>query len=82
LISLSDALTDVEGNRLDGEWVNSVALSTTSAAVNEFSSRDGNAGGAFNFVFTQSPGDADRNLVVDDCDIDILAANYGPATGR
>jgi hypothetical protein len=80
LISLSDAVTDVEGNRLDGEWVNPVALSTTSAAVSEFPSGDGNAGGAFNFVFTLLPGDADRNLVVDDYDIDILAANYGLLT--
>jgi hypothetical protein len=51
-ISLSDAVTDIEGNRLDGEWVNPAARSTTNSAVSEFPSGDGEPGGDFNFAAT------------------------------
>ena len=65
LISLSDAVTDVEGNPLDGEWVNPASLSTTNSLVSEFPSGDGTAGGDFNFLVSILPGDATLDLVVD-----------------
>jgi hypothetical protein len=65
LISLSDAITDSSTNPLDGEWTNPFSLSTTNAAVSEFPSGDGTAGGKFNFVFVILPGDNDLNNVVD-----------------
>jgi hypothetical protein len=63
LISLSDAVTDIEGNRLDGEWVNPVSSSTTNSLVSEFPSGDGNAGGNFNFVITLLAGDVNTNNI-------------------
>jgi len=77
LISLSDMITDVEGNRLDGEWVNPLTTATTNAAVSEFPSGDGDPGGMFNFVITLLAGDADLDGVVTSADLDILIANYG-----
>jgi hypothetical protein len=74
LISLSDAVTDIEGNQLDGEWVNPLALSTASSAA--FPSGDGYAGGKFNFVFTIMAGDANRNNLVDGTDYGIVSTNY------
>jgi hypothetical protein len=71
-ISLSDMVTDVEGNRLDGEWTNPASLSTVNSAVSEFPSGDGNAGGDFNFVFTILPGDATLNNVFQQADMDIF----------
>jgi hypothetical protein len=68
LISVNDYVTDVEGNRLDGEWVNPASLATTNALVSEFPSGDGHAGGAFNFIATLLAGDAIRDLVIDDGD--------------
>lgn len=63
LISLSDAVTDIEGNRLDGEWVNPVSVTTTNSAVSEFPSGDGDAGGHFNFVMTLLAGDINCNNI-------------------
>jgi len=76
LISLSDAVTDIEGNALDGEWTNPSQLSTINAAVSEFPSGDGYAGGDFNFVVTLLPGDANLDLVVDAADLAVLAFHY------
>ena len=76
LISLSDAITDIEGNRLDGEWVNPATTTTTNALVSVFPSGDGNAGGTFNFAFTIMAGDANRNNIVDGTDYGILSYNY------
>jgi hypothetical protein len=61
LISLSDTVTDVEGNRLDGEWTNPASISTTNTLVSHFPSGNGTAGGSFNFVATLLPGDVGRN---------------------
>ena len=72
LISLSDAVTDVEGNRLDGEWTNPASISTVNVLVSEFPSGDGTPGGDFNFVATLLPGDANLDLVVDSTDFSIL----------
>jgi len=77
VISLDDAVTDVEGNALDGEWTNPVSLSTTNVAVSEFPSGNGTAGGDFNFVMTLLPPDANRDLVLDGTDLYILRMHYG-----
>ena len=74
-IWLSDAVTDVEGNPLDGEWNNPTSLFTTNAAVSEFPSGDGYAGGDFVFVATLLPGDANLDLVVNQLDLDIFIPN-------
>ncbi|MEX2091511.1 MAG: dockerin type I domain-containing protein, partial [Pirellulales bacterium] len=72
LISLSDAVTDVEGNPLDGDWTNPIRLSTINAAVSEFPSGDGYVGGDFNFVVTLLPGDANLDLIVNVTDYEIM----------
>lgn len=80
-IALSDAVTDIEGNALDGEWTNPRQFSTVNAAVSEFPSGNGYAGGRFNFVATMLPGDANLDLVVNELDQSILVANYGSLYG-
>jgi hypothetical protein len=73
---LDDSITDVEGRRLDGEWTNPAALSTSNTAVSEFPSGDGSAGGDFEFIMTLLPGDANLDLQVTTADLAILAGNY------
>jgi hypothetical protein len=81
MISLSDRISDVEGDRLDGEWTNPASITTSNASVSEFPSGDGTAGGDFNFVITLLPGDVDLNNVVDNDDLNIVIANlYGWGT--
>jgi hypothetical protein len=77
LITLSDAITDVEGDRLDGEWTNPASLFTTNSAVSEFPSGDGNGGGDFNFVLTLLPGDANLDLIVSGIDAYLLYTHMG-----
>jgi hypothetical protein len=77
VLSLSDAVTDIQGNALDGEWKNPRQLSTVNATVSEFPSGDGFAGGRFNFVMTLLPGDANLDGVVNTVDYAIFGANYG-----
>ena len=76
LISVDDSVTDIEGNRLDGEWVNPATLTTTNAAVSEFPSGNGQAGGDFNFVATLLSGDFNLDGVVNSTDAAILSANW------
>jgi hypothetical protein len=76
LISLSDAVTDIQGNRLDGEWTNPAARSTTNPAVSEFPSGDNEAGGNFNFVATLLGGDFNLDGVVNQTDADLISTNW------
>ena len=76
-ISLSDAITDTEGYRLDGEWTNPVSTTTTNLSVSHFPSGDGHAGGNFVFVFTLMSGDANFDNIVDDTDVNIWCLYYG-----
>ncbi len=76
LILLADAVTDVEGNPLDGEWVNPASIFTTNSVVSEFPSGDGTAGGDFNFVFTILPGDANLDSWVQSSDQGDYWSNY------
>lgn len=57
-LSLSDSVTDVGENQLDGEWINPFSITTSNSSVSTFPSGDGTQGGDFNFVFTILPGDA------------------------
>ena len=82
LLALSDEVTDVDGNWLDGEWTNPASRSTTAAAVSEFPSGNGSPGGWFNFVVSLMPGDANLDGIVNGSDFSILAANWGQQFGR
>jgi len=82
LISLSDAVTNMQGYRLDGEWVNPACLSEgtsywggSSNVVSHFPSGDGYAGGNFNFIFTLLAGDANLTGDVTSDDYDIWSAH-------
>ena len=72
LIALSDAITDTDGEYLDGEWVNPNSIFTTNTAVSVFPSGDGYAGGDFNFVVTILPGDANLDGQVNSADTSIF----------
>jgi hypothetical protein len=75
-LRLDDAITDIQGNRLDGEWVNPRTLTTTHVSISEFPSGNGSAGGDFQFVMTLLPGDANLDNVVSGADLAILSAHY------
>ena len=72
LVALSDAITDIDGDQLDGEWVNPNSIFTTNTAVTVFPSGDGYAGGDFNFVVTILPGDANLDGQVNSSDTSIF----------
>jgi len=76
VLSLTDAITDVEGNNLDGEWTNPASINTVNSAVSTFPSGDGLSGGRFNFVMTLLPGDANLDGVVDNLDGSIWYDNF------
>jgi len=76
LISLPDTVTDVEGNFLDGEWVNPASVTTVNSLVSTFPSGNGTPGGNFNFVATLLAGDANLDGLVDFLDLGILSSNY------
>ena len=80
VITLDDAVTDVEGNLLDGDWVNPSSITTTNTLVSEFPSGDGIAGGDFNFAYTLLAGDLDGNNLVDMTDFVIFSGNFGILT--
>jgi hypothetical protein len=63
LLALSDMVTSVDGNWLDGEWTNPATTTTVNSLVSEFPSGNGVAGGAFKFVMTLLPGDANLNNI-------------------
>jgi hypothetical protein len=79
LLHLTDSITDVDGNFLDGEWTNPASRTTTNSLVSEFPSGDGVAGGNFVFVMTLLPGDANRDNVVNLSDWYIISANMAPS---
>lgn len=77
LLQLSDSVTDVLGNPLDGEWINPVSNTVTNSSVSQFPSGDGNSGGDFSFAITLLPGDATLDGVVNQVDFDLLLNNWG-----
>ena len=74
-LTLSDYVTDVAGNRLDGDWVNPGSITTTNPLVSKFPSGDGYPGGSLRFIFTILPGDANRDLRFDHLDLQIALTN-------
>jgi len=83
VLSLSDAITDLEGNNLDGEWTNPASITTVNSAVSTFPSGDGLSGGRFNFLITLLPGDANLDGVVNVTDFNIWdESNWGITTGN
>ncbi|MBN1852589.1 MAG: hypothetical protein JW829_07685, partial [Pirellulales bacterium] len=72
LIALTDAVRDVAGNALDGEWENS-----TSA----FPSGNGAPGGSFSFLFNVLPGDFNFSGMVDSEDLGIWENGIGTMGG-
>jgi hypothetical protein len=81
MLTLRDDVTDGTGNRLDGEWVNPFAVTTTNAAVSEFPTGDGEAGGGFAFVMTLLNGDANQTNWVNSADLAIVLAHLGMTIG-
>jgi hypothetical protein len=82
LLALSDAVTDADTNKLDGEWTNPLARTTTNAAVSEFPSGDGDPGGWFTFVMALLPGDANLDSIIDSADWSMAASNWGVGPGK
>jgi dockerin type I repeat protein len=72
LISLVDAVSDVDNELLDGDWTNPASINTVNSDVSVFASGNGTAGGNFNFVATLLPGDASLDGIVDGVDVGIL----------
>jgi hypothetical protein len=50
-----DPITDMDGNVLDGEWINNIST---------YASGNGTAGGDFEFTFNVLPGDIDNTSIV------------------
>jgi hypothetical protein len=67
-LALSDAVVDLVGNRLDGEWTD-----TTST----YPSGNGSAGGEFQMRINVLPGDADGDGTIGMGDLGVLGALFG-----
>ncbi len=67
-VVISDTVTDADGNRLDGEWVNNGSQQR---------SGDGNPGGIFSYRINVLPGDISGDGVVlgNDITLSVLARN-------
>lgn len=66
-LNLSDTVTDVVGNALDGEWTNQVSTGQ---------SGDGTAGGDFSFRVNVLPADVNQDGIVDISDVQAVAARW------
>ncbi len=73
-ITLSDTVTDRQGNQLDGEWIDGV-----SAFLN--GTGDGVPGGDFKFRFSVLPGDVDQSGSLDDQDLAAVIASRNTEVG-
>jgi hypothetical protein len=77
IISLDDEdVVDADYTALDGEWINPVSITSAAAAISEFPSGNGTAGGDFNFVITLLSGDFNFNNIVDEDDAQILSDSW------
>ena len=74
VLALDDAVTDVAGNRLDGEWLNPQMRSEGTSDF--FPSGNGQAGGDFSFVMTLLAGDFTLDNYVGYDDETIFWTNY------
>jgi len=81
LMRLSDAVVDLDGDLLDGEFTNPWALSEAAGYASTFPSGDGEAGGEFRFRFTNLAGDFSHDNIAGTSDYSNWNANYPTATG-
>ena len=72
LVQLDAAVQDRAGNALDGEWQN---------GTSEFPTGDGAAGGEFRFALNVLPADANRDGLVTDLDVSLLATHWQQVSG-
>jgi hypothetical protein len=79
--STGNAVTDLAGNRLDGEWTNPSSFTDNDADSSIFPSGNGVAGGNFTFAVTVLSGDVDRDGRVTLVDVANLQRNFGKTTG-
>ena len=68
LLDLSDDVSDLRGNALDGEWTDNASVYPSGDAV---------AGGDFQFSISALAGEVNNDGVVDRADVAILATNFG-----
>lgn len=81
VLTLDDAVTNVAGLALDGEWTNPTSLTDTNTST--FPSGNGTAGGDFEFYITLLPGDVNRDNLVDNGDVAaLLGGGYGQGSGQ
>ena len=66
------AVTDLAGNKLDGEWTNESSI---------YPSGDGSPEGDFIFQFHSLPGDVDNSNTVDSADETDVRSSFGTFTG-
>ena len=71
-LELSDDVSDLRGNALDGEWEDNAS---------QYPSGDAEAGGDFRFSFSVLAGDVNDDGAVNRADAAILASNFGVRTG-
>jgi hypothetical protein len=76
-----NAVTDLQGNRLDGEWTNPSSFTDNDANSSIFPSGNGVAGGNFTFAVTLLSGDVNRDGRVTLVDIANIQRNLGKTTG-
>ncbi len=77
----ANAVTDLDGNRLDGEWVNPTGYSDNDPDASIYPSGNGIAGGNFSFAVTILTGDADRDGRVTLEDLADLQGHLGEPSG-
>jgi hypothetical protein len=75
----ANPITDLAGNRLDGEWTNPTSTSDTGTST--YPSGNGVAGGNFNFRFNVLPGDANQSGGVGNLDTNLVANAGGQVIG-
>ena len=71
-LDLSDSVSDLSGNALDGEWQD---------AVSEYNSGDSTAGGDFQFSINVLPGDLNVDDQVNRADFATQVRNLGVSSG-
>jgi GH25 family lysozyme M1 (1,4-beta-N-acetylmuramidase) len=74
----SNAIKDIAGNALDGEWTN--PTSTTQSSSSNYPSGNGTAGGDFLFRFNVLPGDVSQDGMVISNDVVKVRNKLGTTT--
>lgn len=77
-LTLADSVLSTQGLALDGGWTNPASLDDQGGT--NYPSGDGQAGGAFVFVWTVLPGDANRDNRVTGADFTLWADHFGAAS--